>query len=76
MQLLRDGKNLEAVKALQSATKEDPQFALAYSRLAEADAALGYDTEAEQASRKAVELSQQLPLAEKYLIEANHALQS
>jgi serine/threonine protein kinase/tetratricopeptide (TPR) repeat protein len=73
MQLLRDGKNLDAVKALQTATQEDPQFALAFSRLAEADAALGYDTQAEQASRKALDLSQQLPLAEKYLIEANHA---
>jgi serine/threonine protein kinase/tetratricopeptide (TPR) repeat protein len=73
IQLLRDGKNLDAVKAFQSATKEDAEFALAYSRLADADSALGYDGDAEQASRKAVELSQQLPMAEKYLIEANHA---
>jgi tetratricopeptide (TPR) repeat protein len=73
VQLLRDGKNLDAVKMLQAAIQEDPQFALAYSRLAEANSALGYDTQAEQSSRKALELSQQLPLAEKYLIEANHA---
>jgi eukaryotic-like serine/threonine-protein kinase len=73
VQLLRDGKNLDAVKMLQTAIQEDPQFALAYSRLAEADSALGYDAQAEQSSRKALELSQQLPLAEKYLIEANHA---
>ena len=73
IQLLRDGKNLEAVQALQSATNEDSEFALAYSRLAEADSALGYDADAEQASRKAVDLSQQLPLAEKYLIQATHA---
>ena len=73
LQLLRDGKNLDAVKALQDAIKEDPQFALAYSRLAETDSALGYDADAEQYSRKALELSQQLPQAEKYLIEANHA---
>ncbi len=73
MQLRRDGKNLDAVKALQDAIKEDPQFALAYSRLAATDSELGYDSDAEQASRKALELSQQLPLAEKYLIEANHA---
>ena len=73
VQLLRDGKNLDAVKMLQSATQEDPQFALAYSRLAEADSALGYDAQAEQNSRKALELSLQLPLAEKYLIQANHA---
>ena len=73
LQLLRDGKNLDAIKALQDAVKEDPQFALAYSRLASANSNLGYDTDAEQYSRKAVELAQQLPLAEKYLIEASHA---
>jgi tetratricopeptide (TPR) repeat protein/predicted Ser/Thr protein kinase len=73
VQLLRDGKNLEAVKTLQAAIQEDPEFALAYSRLAETESALGFDTDAEKYSRKAVELSQQLPLAEKYLIEANHA---
>ena len=73
LQFLRDGQDLEAVQALQSATKEDTNFALAFSRLAEADSALGYDGDAEQASRTAVELSQQLPTAEKYLIEATHA---
>ena len=73
IQLLRDGKNLDAVKALQAATKEDENFALAYSRLADADSALGYDGDAEQASRKAIQLSQTLPPAEKYLIEAAHA---
>jgi eukaryotic-like serine/threonine-protein kinase len=73
VQLLRDGKNLEAVKTLQAAIQEDPEFALAYSRLAETESALGFDADAEKYSRKAVELSQQLPLAEKYLIEANHA---
>ncbi|MGC1371844.1 MAG: protein kinase, partial [Candidatus Sulfotelmatobacter sp.] len=73
VQLLRDGNNLEAVKAFQSATQEDAQFALAYSRLAEGDSALGYDGDAEDASRKAVQLSQQLPAAEKYLIQATHA---
>jgi eukaryotic-like serine/threonine-protein kinase len=73
LQLLREGKNLEAVKTLQAAVQADPQFALAYSRLAETESALGYDTEAEKYSRKALELSQQLPLAERYLIEANHA---
>ena len=73
IQLLRDGKNLDAVRAFQSAAKEDAEFALAYSRLAEADSALGYDGDAEQGSRKAVELSQPLPLAEKYLIQARPA---
>ena len=41
VQFVRDGKNLDAIKVLQSATREDQDFALAYSRLAEADSALG-----------------------------------
>src|SRR5262249_10253631 len=73
MQLLRDGKNLDAVKTLESAVKEDPQFALAYSRLAATQSELGYDADAERNSRKAVDLGQQLPTAEKYLIDANNA---
>jgi eukaryotic-like serine/threonine-protein kinase len=73
LQLRRDGKNLDALKALQDAIKEDPQFAMAYSRLAETAAALGYDGDAEQSSRRAIDLSQKLPEAERYLIEANHA---
>jgi len=73
MQLLREGKNLDAVKSLESAVKEDPQFALAWSRLAGTQSELGYDTDAERNSRKAVDLGQQLPTAEKYLIEANNA---
>ncbi len=73
LQARRQGKNLEAVKLFESAVKDDPDFALAYSRLAETDSTLGYDSQAEQASRKALELSPQLPLAEKYLIEGNHA---
>src|SRR5207237_4511853 len=73
VQLLRQGKNLEAVKSLQAATKDDPQFALAYSRLAESESQLGYDNDAEQHSRKAIELAQQLPVTEKYLIQANNA---
>jgi tetratricopeptide (TPR) repeat protein/predicted Ser/Thr protein kinase/TolB-like protein len=73
VELLREGKNLEALSHLQAAVKEDPQFALAYSRLAEADSDLGYDSDAEQYSRKSLELSLQLPVAEKFLIEAGHA---
>ena len=73
IQRLRQGKDLDAVQSFQAAVKDDPQFALAYSRLAEGDSALGYDNDAEQMSRRAVELSQDLPVAEKYLIEAIHA---
>jgi eukaryotic-like serine/threonine-protein kinase len=73
VQLLRDGKWIDAAKALQTATTEDPEFALAYARLAEADSLLGYEADAERYSRKAVDLSQNLPLQEKYRIAAGHA---
>lgn len=73
VQLLREGKNLNAVTAFKSATTEDPEFALAYSRLADADSALGYEADAEQASRKAVDLSPSLPAVEKYYIQATYA---
>jgi serine/threonine protein kinase/tetratricopeptide (TPR) repeat protein len=66
----RDGKNLEAQKQFEAATKEDPSFALAFSRLAQTYGSLGYDGEAEQSAQKAVTLSQDLPDAEKYLIAA------
>ena len=68
--LQRDGKNLEAQKQFEAATKEDPTFALAFSKLAQTYSSLGYDSEAEQSAKKAVELSQDLPEAEKYLISA------
>ena len=73
VQLLRDGKWIDAAKALQTATQEDPEFALAYARLAEADSLLGYDADAERYSRQAVDLSQNLPPQEKYRIAAGHA---
>lgn len=73
VQLMRQGKNLEAIKPLQAAANEDGQFALAYSKLSEAQAALGYDNDADQASRKAVDFSTNLPARERYLILANRA---
>ena len=73
LQLLRQGKNLEAQKRFETATKEDPEFALAYAKLGQTYANLGYDNEAEQASRKAVDLSESLPAQEKYRIVASHA---
>jgi serine/threonine protein kinase/tetratricopeptide (TPR) repeat protein len=73
LQLLRQGKNLEAQKRFEAATKEDSEFALAYAKLGQTYANLGYDNEAEQASRKAVDLSESLPPQEKYRIVASHA---
>jgi serine/threonine protein kinase/tetratricopeptide (TPR) repeat protein len=66
----RDGKSLEAQKQFEAATKADPNFALAFSRLAQTYSSLGYDGKAQQSAEKAVALSQNLPEAEKYLISA------
>ncbi len=72
LQLERQGKNLEAVKLFENSTKEDPDFALAFSQLARTYEDLGQDNEAEQNSRKAVELSDKLPDVEKYMIAARN----
>src|SRR5579872_939704 len=69
--LVHQGNNLEAQKKFEAATTTDPDFALAFSHLAQTYSSLGYDNEAVRYSRRAVELSQQLPPIEKYLIEAN-----
>jgi eukaryotic-like serine/threonine-protein kinase len=66
----RDGKYQEAQNQLEAATKADPNFALAFARLAQTDSSLGYDSEAEQSAQTATTLSQGLPDAEKYLIAA------
>jgi eukaryotic-like serine/threonine-protein kinase len=73
VELMRQGKPLEAIKPLQSATAQDPQFALAFSKLSVAQSALGYDNDADDSSRKAVDLSDNLPGRERYLILANRA---
>ena len=66
----RDGKNQDAQKQFEAATKEDPDFALAFAKLGQTYSSLGYDSEAEQAAKKAVGLSQNLPQAERYWITA------
>jgi len=73
VQLAREGKNLEAVKQFDAASQEDPNFALAYCRLGGAYAALGYGDKAQDASRKAVDLSDRVSPQEKYLILAEDA---
>ncbi len=57
------------------ATNQDPQFALAFSKLADAQSELGFQSEAEQSSIRATDLAQNqnLPLPEKYLISASNA---
>jgi eukaryotic-like serine/threonine-protein kinase len=73
--LMRAGKYLEALKHLQTATNQDPQFALAFSKLADAQSQLGFQSDAEQSSIRATDLAnnQNLPLPEKYLISASNA---
>jgi serine/threonine protein kinase/tetratricopeptide (TPR) repeat protein len=73
--LMRAGKYLDALKLLQAATDQDPKFALAFSRLADAQSQLGFQGDAEQSSIRALDLAhnQELPLPEKYLITASNA---
>jgi eukaryotic-like serine/threonine-protein kinase len=73
--LIRGGKYVDALKHLQAATNEDPQFALAFSKLADVQSELGFQSDAEQSSIHATELAhnQNLPLTEKYLINAGNA---
>ena len=73
--LMRAGKYVDALKHLQAATNEDPEFALAFSKLADAQSELGFQSDAEQSSIRAMDLAhnQNLPLAEKYLISASNA---
>jgi len=73
VQFLRQGRDLDAQKQFQASVQQDSEFALAYSGLAQADSDLGYDNEAEEASRKAVDLSQNLSPQERYRIVASHA---
>ena len=73
VELVRRGNQLEAVKKFEASISADPQFALAHAELAHTYASLGYSREAEQFSRRAVELSENLPEQEKYLILAHDA---
>ena len=73
LQLARAGDNNQAVTQFEKAITDDPNFAMAFSKLAETYSALNYDDKAEQASRRAVQLSEGLPLQDRYRIEADNA---
>src|SRR5213592_1087370 len=73
LQLARLGNHSEALKHFEASTREDPSFAIAYSKLGQTHSTLGHTREAEQASREAVRLSEKLPEQERFLILANHA---
>ena len=69
----RQGNYIDAVKEFESATKADSNFALAYSMLGQTYAHLGHARDAEQSATRSVELSSNLPVAEKYIIQAVNA---
>ena len=71
--LLREGRKIEALTKFQASTQEDNGFALGYSKLADAYAALGRMGEAEKSSRQAVALADALPQTEKYFVLASRA---
>ena len=73
LQFSRQGNQSEALKSFQAATDADKNFALAYSKLGQTYAMQGYDNQAEQFSRQAVDRSDSLPPQERYLVLANHA---
>src|ERR1700739_73930 len=73
LELARQGNHLEAAKHFESSVKDDPQFALAYSRLGQTYSNLRNDEKAKEYSQKAVDLSDKLPAPERYLIQANYA---
>ena len=70
MQLLRQRNQTEAAKQFLAATKADPSFALAYSRLGRTYSELGNEPLAEQAASTAMSLSGTLTPVEKYMIQA------
>jgi serine/threonine protein kinase/Tfp pilus assembly protein PilF len=72
--LTRAGRNIDAQSRLSAAVDADSRFALAYALLSHVKSELGYQAEAEQISRRAVELaeSQNLPQLARQLIQANH----
>ena len=71
--MAREGKNAEARKKFEASVQEDPNFALAYSTLANTYATSGQAADAERFSRQAVDQSSNLPPQEKYLIQGKHA---
>jgi serine/threonine protein kinase/tetratricopeptide (TPR) repeat protein len=73
LQLVHQGKNVQALESFRASVREDPDFSLAYAKMGQTFAGLGYSNEAAQSSSKALGLSARLPVQEKYLVEAIHA---
>lgn len=73
LQFSREGNHLEALKRFRSATEADTGFALAFARLAQTYSRAGYEAEAQQAARQAVEAAEKAPAEQRYLIDAMRA---
>lgn len=72
LERLRQFDALAAKNLLEQATLADPKFPLAHVMLARAWSALGYEQNRRQEIRKALDLSQELPRAEKLLIGGDY----
>ena len=67
-ELVRQGEDKEATERFRSSINYDSNFALAYAELGQSYANVGRGTPAEQSSRQAMNLSENLPPLEKQLI--------
>ncbi len=68
--LVRQGRTLDAVPKFTAAVGDDPKFALAYARLAQAQLTVGSSRDANDAARRAAELAEQAVPEQRYLVEA------
>ena len=73
LSLERAGNDTQAQQDFQTATTADPNFALAWSKLADTYSDQGHDDLAQNDSRRALDLSENLPPRERLLIEADNA---
>lgn len=75
--LLYEGKNLDAIEPLEAATGKDPDFALAWARLSQAYRNLGYDEKAMEAGQTALsrvlKSVDRVTAADRSYIRATHA---
>jgi serine/threonine protein kinase/tetratricopeptide (TPR) repeat protein len=70
--LAQQGQHQDAQKRFQAAADKDGNFALAFSALAKEQQALGFESEAASADKRAESLAKGLPPQERYLIDAHH----
>jgi DNA-binding winged helix-turn-helix (wHTH) protein/tetratricopeptide (TPR) repeat protein/TolB-like protein len=72
LQSLRTLDTLAALDYLQQATAAEPSFPLAHANLAMAWSSLGYDTKAEEESKRALDLAASLSREDRLLVEGLH----